>query len=255
MASIDLLLEGVPGRTDQGYLGQSSVTLIDGSTVVDTGGLARRPMLRDALEATGTDPREIDDVLLSHVHFDHVQNVDLFENATVHVPADEIERVETGGHDWATPPFADRMLDALDVAQMTGGEVLPGVEAVHSPGHVEHHYSFVLERDSLTIGITGDAIKNVREFVTGDPFTLWDDAVAAETQRRLAERLDFVVPGHDAPFYVEEDGSVTPCDDVALTVRLQMSGESETRVTTESSREEVAPYPESVAPVAVHQSF
>lgn len=254
MVEIDLLLRGIPGRTDEGYLGQSSVALVDGTTLVDTGSLARRPMLVDALDTAGVDPGDVERVLLTHLHFDHCENLDLFENATVYVYEPELARVEAGEFDWATSHFVRKRLDEFDVKTFTEGELVAGVDAIHTPGHVEHHVSFVVD-DDMTYGLTGDAVKNVREFATRRPTTLWDDDVASDTLDVLAERLDFVVPGHDTPFYVTDEGGAAPCGDVELSLRMQMSADSETHVRVRSDRTDTRTLPASVRDVGPKQSF
>lgn len=253
MEHIDLLLRGIPGRTDEGFLGQSSAVLVDGETVVDTGSLARRPMLVESLAAAGTDPTDVRNVLLTHIHFDHAENLDLFPEATVYVYEPELARVAAGEFDWATPRTITAAFDDLDVVPFGEGEVVDGIEAVHTPGHVEHHVSFLVE-DGLTYGLTGDAVKNVREFVTRNPFAIYDDDVARETIDDLAGRLDFVIPGHDAPFYVT-DGGAEPCGDVGLTVRLQFGADSETHVGVRSDRTDVRDLPPSVRDVSTRQSL
>lgn len=145
------------------------------------------------------------------------------------------------------------MLDDQDVVPFGEGEVVDGIEAVHTPGHVEHHVSFFV-RDGLTYDLTGDAIKNLREFVTRNPFAIYDDDVARETIGDLARRLDFVIPGHDAPFYVTDDGA-EPCGDVGLTVRLQFGGGSETHVGVWSDRTDVRDLPPAVRDVSTRQSL
>jgi len=255
MVEIDLLLRGIPGRTSEGFLGQSSVALVDGETLVDTGSVARRPMLEESLDAADVDASDVERVLLTHLHFDHCENVDMFPEATVYVYEPELARVENGEFDWATARYAEAMLDGRDVVRFGEGEVVDGIEAVHTPGHVEHHVSFIVEEGDVTYGLTGDAVKNVREYVTRNPFAIYDDEVALETIEMLAERLDFVVPGHDTPFYVTEDGGAQPCGDVDLSVRLQLGADSETVVTAESARADVAGYPENVRDVSARQSF
>lgn len=255
MDQIDLLLRGIPGRTDEGYLGQSSAALVDGETVVDTGSLARRPMLIASLEAAGTDPADVEHVLLTHLHFDHAENLDLFPDATVYVYGPELARVEAGEFDWATPRQIGAALEDRDVVRFEEGEVVDGVEAVHTPGHVEHHVSFLLDDGGTTYGLTGDAVKNLREFVTRNPFALYDDEVARRTIDDLAGRLDFVVPGHDAPFLVTADGGADPCGDVELTVRLQLGGDSETHVRVGSDRSGTRELPGAVRDVSTRQSL
>lgn len=99
IVDIDVLLRGIPGRTDEGFLGQSSAVLVDGETVVDTGSLARRPMLVESIAAAGIDPADVRHVLLTHLHFDPVENLDLFPEATVYVYEPELARVAVGEFD------------------------------------------------------------------------------------------------------------------------------------------------------------
>jgi glyoxylase-like metal-dependent hydrolase (beta-lactamase superfamily II) len=243
MTRVELLLAGVPGRTDQGYLGQSTVALVDGRTLVDTGGPSRRPLLEATLDAVGVDPAAVEDVLLTHLHFDHCDNLDLFPGATVHVHGPELDRVAAGGTDWATSVAAPRLLDGRDVVRFEAGETVAGFEALSTPGHAEHHVSFLAATDGTRFGLVGDAVKNLREFRTRAPTAIHDATVAAETIDRLAERLDLVVPGHDVPFYVDADGGATPCGDVELTVSLQAGGDAGVRVGAATDRTDPRPLP------------
>ncbi|MCH8109298.1 MAG: MBL fold metallo-hydrolase, partial [Chloroflexi bacterium] len=83
MPKIDVLLQGSPLRTDVGVVGFCTVVLIEGQkrTLVDVGHVGRRLVLQAALEQRGLTPADIDVVVMSHSHWDHSQNYDLFEHA------------------------------------------------------------------------------------------------------------------------------------------------------------------------------
>lgn len=249
MHSVDILLAGVPGRTDQGYLGQSTVALVDGTTLVDTGGPSRQPLLEDTLAAAEVEPDDVEDVLLTHCHFDHCDNVDVFAGATVHAYGPELDRVLDGDTDWATSTALPELLADRDVSRFSEGDTVAGLEVVHTPGHAAQHVSFLGEATAdgaaLTVGLVGDAVKNIREFETRDPTTLHDEAVAAATIDALADRLDFVVPGHDVPFYIT-DGGAEPCGDVALELAVQTGAGAGTRVRVASDRGRTRALPEFV---------
>ena len=46
--------------------------------------------LRDGLKAVGVDPDKIDTVIISHMHYDHCGNVDMFPRARYHVQDKEM---------------------------------------------------------------------------------------------------------------------------------------------------------------------
>jgi len=250
MHALDILLAGVPGRTDQGYLGQSTVALVDGTTLVDTGGPARQPLLEDTMAAAGLEPDDVEDALLTHCHFDHCDNVDVFPEATVHAYGPELDRVLDGDTDWATSTALPGLLADRDVRRLAEGDTVAGLEVVHTPGHAAQHVSFLgeatVDGEALTVGLVGDGIKNVREFETRDPTAIHDESVAAATIDTLADRLDFVVPGHDRPFYVT-DGRAEPCGDVALELAVQTGAGAGTRVQVASDREPTRALPDFVA--------
>lgn len=246
MERLDLLLVGVPGKTSQGYLGQSSVTLADGTTLIDTGGPSRQPLLEKTLDYAGIDPRDVEDVLLTHLHFDHCDNVDLFPEATVHAYGPELDRVMAGETDWATSSAAPHLLADREVARFDDGDGVCGFEAVHTPGHCKHHVAFIAETADLTVGVVGDAFKNLHEFETRDPTAIYDAATARETIDSLADRLDFAISGHDRPFFVTESGDAVPCGDVELDIGLQFSGDTGAVVGARSDRTDRRDLPEFV---------
>ena len=83
--SYEVLVEGNCLGFTGGFLGLSSVVLvtIDGVAPIlfDTGHHATKAMLIRALAARKLSPADIGQVFLSHLHFDHANNVDLFPQA------------------------------------------------------------------------------------------------------------------------------------------------------------------------------
>ena len=88
---LDILLCGSGINFQQGDLALSTMVLLrlrgaDGKevrTVVDTGHVGMRRNILEALVKQGVTAEEIDFVCLTHVHWDHVQNVDLFPDARI----------------------------------------------------------------------------------------------------------------------------------------------------------------------------
>ena len=80
MAKITTVLHGFSMGTSQGNLAFCGVTLIEGTKriLVDVAHNGRRQLLMDKLAERGLTPDDIDYVFLTHAHWDHVLNIDLF---------------------------------------------------------------------------------------------------------------------------------------------------------------------------------
>ena len=74
-----------------GYCTVALITTATGKTVlVDTGVHQTREAINTALRSRGLTPLDIDYVVLTHLHFDHCENVHQFDNAEVIVHEQEI---------------------------------------------------------------------------------------------------------------------------------------------------------------------
>lgn len=91
--SWEILLPDIPVASTRGALGWCSVTLVRSSDrvmIVDTGSYGDLALLLARLQEETIAPEGVDDVLLTHFHFDHVLNFDLFKNEMFHISATEI---------------------------------------------------------------------------------------------------------------------------------------------------------------------
>ena len=213
MPEVELILTGFTSHTDQGRLGFCTVGLVRGdkTILVDTAHHGRRMMLTSALADRGVSPNEVDMVVLTHAHWDHVQNVDIFKNAQVAVGADELEYVkDPHPTDWATSGYFLDMLARRDVLPVVDGqELAPGVRILGTPGHSRGHVSVVAETPAGSVALTGDALTAADCVKTGKPFLVfWDEESAAQSVRRLVENASIFYPGHDRPFRLHDDGSI-----------------------------------------------
>src|SRR5262245_15098822 len=95
MATVDLLLQGFSLNSNQGSIAFCGVTLIRGSRniLVDVAHGGRRSLLVEALKSRGLTTDDIDAVFLTHAHWDHVLNIDLFPQAKVLIHPQEREYI------------------------------------------------------------------------------------------------------------------------------------------------------------------
>ncbi len=95
MATVETLFSGFPAKSSRGFLGWSAVYLVvtnQGRKILfDTAGYNERATLVAALTQRQIALDSIHTVVLSHLHFDHAANWDLFPGAEIVVHEKEME--------------------------------------------------------------------------------------------------------------------------------------------------------------------
>ena len=207
-----VLLSGVPVSSNRGALGWSSVCLVRAEQrllLFDTGSYGDRSLLLETLREQNVRPEEITDLFLSHFHYDHVLNYDLFDNAVVHLSAIEYDYVQNRGFKAAGDHYVPAMIFPALAGKMqvfTGRvEIAPGISTVPLGGHTPGLSGLLLENERVLIA--SDAIKNAHDFQFNKiPPVFGDPAQAAANYRLAANIADVIVPGHDSPFRIEAGG-------------------------------------------------
>lgn len=211
----EVLIHGFPGRTSRGFLGWSSIVLLHtagGPVLFDTGGAGDRPGLMVALAERGIAPADIGTIVLSHLHFDHVANVECFPNAELVLHQAELTYFyDQRGRDTALPVFQIEGMLATSKLQLISGEleVLPGFKLLRTPGHTAGHIALACQIDGLTHVLAQDAIKHRLDARNGQTAAAHDHAAAAASIARILAMADVIVPGHDVPLRVVAD-SIDP---------------------------------------------
>jgi N-acyl homoserine lactone hydrolase len=209
MYAVHCLVSGFPAKSrTHGGMGWSSVYLLRGqgrNMLVDTGPPAYVQLLHQSLARHGLQPGDITHILVTHLHWDHVSNFTMFENAQVVVSELEL--------DWATKqPPGTQFVPDVHVARLDamreqvllvhdGQQLLPGVTAMWTPGHTPGHFAFQVSGDDATLLFAGDAVKNRFELSTADVDSTMDRDASRRSVRELRTRLSVpgavLVPGHD----------------------------------------------------------
>lgn len=211
--SYDVLIAGSNLKLGTGFLGISSVVLIEAGArkiLYDTGGYTTRQGLQDALKARGLTPKDIDLVFLSHLHFDHSQNINMFPDAKVMVSKTEWEYAKNPHPDDDFMPIGIHdYLEGMDLEFFDGeGELEPGLTFFPAPGHTPGLYSMNFESDDRgTIVIAGDAIKYPKEAMLRHCDMAFDTLeTGTRTIGKILDMGDVFVPGHFTEFYRTDDG-------------------------------------------------
>jgi len=212
MATIDVLLAGMSVGTDQARLGLGAVALVRGQSniVVDVGHYGRREILEQALKSHGLKPDDIQTVVLTHSHWDHVQNVDLFPKSRFLIHPLELE-YSCSPHpaDWATPKYFAATLEGLDVQEVVEGtELEPGVRIIETPGHSRGTIGVVVDTPEGTAVVASDALPDAEAARYGRPYLVfWNVREAEQSIRKIKSHGSIIYPGHDRPFRLGADGS------------------------------------------------
>ena len=119
MATLDVLTYGFALTTDQGSFGYSTNSLLrvgNNNILSDTGPSSRRPFLVKALKAKGLETDDIDIVILTHMHWDHCQNTDLFRNARILVHPTEMDYARNPNRaDMAVAQYRADIVDTMKI--------------------------------------------------------------------------------------------------------------------------------------------
>jgi glyoxylase-like metal-dependent hydrolase (beta-lactamase superfamily II) len=211
--SVSVVLNGYLMPSDQGNPAFCGVYLVAGEdpagrrrrVLFDCAHVGRRRLLLTALADRGLTPADIDTVVLSHAHWDHLQNVDLFTRARVLLHEDELRYLDVPAPtDLGTPPWAKAVLGASAVTPTGEGErLLPGVEVIALPGHSPGSIGLAVTTAAGVAVLTGDAVATASVLRAGRCLGTPADAAKADASvARVAALADLVYPGHDRPFRV-----------------------------------------------------
>jgi glyoxylase-like metal-dependent hydrolase (beta-lactamase superfamily II) len=211
MRTIEVLLSGFFGRSNRGFLGWSGIYLVTTPSgrrlIFDTGGYNERGTIPKLLEEHGIGVAAIDWVVLSHLHFDHAANWDLFPNAGLVVHEREIAYAQATD-DTAILRYNAPALVAnnrLHLMREESSTLENGVQLFHVPGHTPGAIALTIE-DSV---FSGDALKS-RWDLRGRLTDTWNDELARHSIQKISTLGNRIYPGHDVP--LERCGSDwVPC--------------------------------------------
>jgi len=127
------------------------------------------------LAAAGYAPGDIDMILFTHCHFDHLWGISDHENASLLFPSAEFVASEAEVAFWSAPEWANKVSPALKplVTQANlklasprlrlikaAAEVVPGVTTFDTAGHTPGHISVHISSGSEEMLLTGDVVVN-----------------------------------------------------------------------------------------------
>ncbi len=209
MPNLEVLTYGFGLNTDQGSFGYSTISLLtvgNRNIVVDTGPASRRGLLFKALQTRSLRPDDIDTVILTHLHWDHCQNTDLFRNARILVHPTELDYARKPNRgDFAVAWYVAETLDKARIDLISDGDsIADGVSVIDTPGHTKGHISVLVGTGDEEILLAGDALPDSGTVKRGLPYNIfWDVEDARESVEKMVHSSKVFYPGHDRPFRLD----------------------------------------------------
>jgi len=164
----------------------------------------------DAVARAGVKPEDITDVIVSHVHWDHLDGIDLFPKARVWIQREEFEH-----HLDSTGVVKDRAIDATDAKVLAGiakegrvmlvdgdgKEIIPGIRVYTGGKHTFASQLATVNTESGTVVIASDNMYLYENLAKHVPIAqTLDSASNLRTQARMATLASdprLIIPGHD----------------------------------------------------------
>lgn len=198
----------------------------------------KRDLLRppgEGLQAIGIDPDRVEDVILSHMHYDHAGNLDLFPKARFHIQDREMEYC-TGrsmGHPSLSFSFEPAHVTAMIQRIFAGravfhdgnAEIAPGISVHHLGGHTKGLQAVRVMTQRGWVMLASDGAHLYAHLEQGRVFpVVYNVAEMLEGQRKLRELATspaHIIPGHDPLVMQRYETSRPGLDGIAVRVDLE----------------------------------
>lgn len=220
MVKYEVIVKGNSFKLADTFFGFANLSLVhtrDGLILFDVGHYCNRRPLLKALEQRGLKPKDVSTVVLSHLHFDHSANMDLFTHARVVVSRREWDYADKPHEEDIAIPWKIRELLEETKLELVDGEcdVATDCHFFPSPGHTPGSCAMALKTDQGTVVLAGDAIKYPKEWLRRKSDLVFDTQEhASQSISHILSIADVIVPGHYSPavkcadqFVWEEDSA------------------------------------------------
>lgn len=196
----------------------------------------------ELLSRLGVTPADVDHVVLSHMHFDHIGNVGLFPNATFSMARAELE--------FWTGPYSDRTCiewqvrseevqavvalhkaGRLQLVESSPTELFPGITLNVLPGHTPGQLVTHVVTGGREIVLASDALHFYDSLRLDRPFQIFLDLVGMYQSYDHLRKLDnqpstTIVAGHDPEVMSMFEHAADHCADLTRPTRVGAANDS-----------------------------
>ena len=172
----------------------------------------------DTLVKVGLSANDITDVIVSHMHWDHADGIDLFPNAKIWIQKEEYDYYtgaawQPGGKHGGIEPDDVLTLVRLNTQQKVNlidgddREIIDGIRVYTGGRHTFASQYVGVHTDNGTVVIASDNMYLYENLEKHAPIAQTFDAdsniKAQDRMRQIASRADLIIPGHDPEVFVK----------------------------------------------------
>jgi glyoxylase-like metal-dependent hydrolase (beta-lactamase superfamily II) len=154
------------------------------------------------LKKYGVAPNDIEHIILTHLHGDHLGNNEMFPNAQYFVHESEIPLC-LNPPKWAPfyrPDNASHLRAVMDRIKPLSGDyqLKSGIRLLHVGGHSPGLMTVQVQTKLGSVAIASDLVHSYENLNLNWPIgAFWNLNEVMEGMNRLREEVDFILPNHD----------------------------------------------------------
>lgn len=190
---IEVISKGYPFKPEAGCFGYASSFLVKSSKKIlfDTGGYNLRQAIASRLD-------EVDCVVISHLHFDHCSNLDLFIGTTIpiYISIKELDYYNKN-IDMDLFSYFDYIKNKINIIPIYDDyDLTNNVKIISTPGHTPGHISVIINNDII---LAGDSLKTYNDYMDEESFgNAYDAKQYLKTKKYIKSNFKTIYPGHDS---------------------------------------------------------
>ena len=196
MVDFEQITKGINIKPNKGAFGYASITLLkDGNEKIlfDTGSYGVRNVIKDLLKK-----EKIDKLFISHLHFDHCSNLDLFRNSKIYINEKELRNLYENNDDSDLYKPLLKIINEYDVNTFNDEiNISNNIKIVLTYGHTVGHSSLEFKQGKRRILVAGDAIKSLNDYLNINKYgNSQNPDKYIKTTENIKNNYDVIIPGH-----------------------------------------------------------
>lgn len=196
MVDFEQITKGINIKPNKGAFGYASITLLkdeNENILFDTGSYGVRNVIKDLLKK-----QKIDKLFISHLHFDHCSNLDLFINSKIYINERELKNLFENNEDIDLYKPLLKIINEYDVTTFNDEiNITNNIKTVLTYGHTVGHSSLEFKQGERRILIAGDAIKSLNDYLNSNEYgNAQNPDEYIKTKENIKSNYDVIIPGH-----------------------------------------------------------